>query len=166
MLQSTNVWAVLHISPSLVMSLAHSYSHTPHYFYFSITFSTSLIHHWAPHHCNLTCEPLCLLVHNTHLCSIRLASLSWWTHDVWFTCFTFPLLVTMCALLQPDQSQIIVPCGQALYYSFASDEPCVCFLVYHLYITCLFHPSVRCAVLLTHHRNDYSVSYIAESVKT
>ena len=26
------------------------------------------------------------------------------------------------------------------YYSFALDEPCACFLVYHLYLTCLYLP--------------------------
>ena len=63
------------------------------YFFFSITFSTLLIHHHTPCHCDLPCELLCLLAHNTCLCSIRLALLIWWTHDLWFTCFTFLYLI-------------------------------------------------------------------------
>ena len=35
---------------------------------------------------------------------------------------------------------IMNPCAMqsGTYYSFASDEPCACFLVYHLYLTCLY----------------------------
>ena len=48
-------------------------------------------------------------------------------------------LVTQHALLQPDQSQVIAPCSQALtIHSFTSDEPCAHFLDYHSYLACLY----------------------------
>ena len=53
---------------------------------------------------------------------------------------TFPFLVTSCApvVAQPITNHCAVWSGT--YYSFASDESCACFLVYHLYITCLYLP--------------------------
>ena len=74
-----------------------------------------------------------------HLCCIGPASLIWWTDDLQFTWFTFLYLVIMCALLQPGQSQIIVPCGQALIIALPQMSLVLTFLfTYHLYITCLY----------------------------
>ena len=84
-----------------------------HYFHFSITFSTSLIHHNA-RHCDHMWESPHLLTHDTRLCSIKPALVIWWTDDLWFTCYISFLSYLMCTLPQPSQSQVIVPCGQAL----------------------------------------------------
>ena len=115
------------------MSTLIRYSHIPLYFCFSITFSTSLIHHYTP---PLTW--LHMFVHDTHLCFIRPALLIWWTDVLWFTCFISILSSPMCALAQPILNPHTAQSGT--YYSFTSDEPCAHFLVYHSYITCLYLP--------------------------
>ena len=60
--------------------------------------------------------------------------------DIWpMICIvTFPFLVTQCAPLWPDQSQVIMPCGQGICCCFTTDEPCAWFLYYHVYLTCLY----------------------------
>ena len=62
--------------------------------------------------------------------------------DIWpMICIvTFPFLVTQCAPLWPDQSQVIMPCGQGICCCFTTDEPCAWFLDYHLYLTHLSLP--------------------------
>ena len=92
-----------------LMSLLIRYSHIPFYFHFSITFPTLLIHHYAP----LLMWPH-TTTHNTRLHFNRPVSLIWWTDVLQFTCFISILSSPMCALLQPDQSQILTPCSQAL----------------------------------------------------
>ena len=61
--------------------------------------------------------------------------------DIWSMdlIVTFPFLVTSCApvVAQPITNHCAAWSGT--YYSFASDESCACFLVYHLYITCLIY---------------------------
>ena len=46
------------------------------------------------------------------------------------------LVAPMCTLLQSDQSQALAPCGQALSIT----SPYAHFLVFHLYLTCLYLP--------------------------
>ena len=60
------------------------------------------------------CQHDCTQCIHTHLCFIRPASLIWWTDFLQFTCFMSILSSPTCTLLQPDQSQILTPRGQAL----------------------------------------------------
>ena len=94
-----------------LMSLLIRYSHIPFYFHFSITFSTWLIHHYAP---PLTWLHAFTSIHDTCLRFIRPALLIWWTDVLWFTCFISILICPMCTLPWPNQSQILTLCGQAL----------------------------------------------------
>ena len=109
----------------------------PFYFHFSFTSSISLIHHYTPpHQCNRTW--LYSHSHNIHTCFMGLISLIWWTHDLWFTCFTSILSIpNMCP---PRVWPIMSPCTawSGTYYSFTSDDPYARFLVYHSYLTCLY----------------------------
>ena len=122
----------------MVMSLAHSILSYTLLFSLFYYFYTLLIHHCAPCHHDLTCKPPHLLVHDTHLFSIRLASLIWWTHDLQFTHFTFLYLVTSCTptMAQPIMNHHATQSGT--YYTFTLDEPCAHLLAYHSYITCLY----------------------------
>ena len=88
----------------VMMSLLIRYSLIPYYFHLSIT----SLHRWSS-----TTHPVRASM-ITHLCFIRPALLIWWTYDLWFTCFIAILSYPMCALLQPDQSWIIMLQSQAL----------------------------------------------------
>ena len=80
-----------------------------------------------------------LLAHDTHLHFIRPASLIWWTDVLQFTGFISILSSPMCL---PAAWSIMNPHAtwSGTYYSFALNEPCACFLVCHLYLTCLYLP--------------------------
>ena len=118
----------LTISSVHLMSLLIRYAHIPFYFCFSFTFSTLLIHHYAPP-----------LWHNhTQSHSLHWTNL---THlmDTWFMIHMYLLLFLVsptCPLLQSDQSQALAPCSQALSITSAYAR----FLVFHLYLTCLYLP--------------------------
>ena len=59
--------------------------------------------------------------------------------DTWFTIHMYLLLFLVsptCPLLQSDQSQALAPRGQALFLTL----PYAHFLVFHLYLTCLYLP--------------------------
>ena len=120
-----------------MMSLLIRYAHIPFYFHFSFTFSTSLIHHYTPLlRCNRTQS------HSLH-----------WTNrtylmDIWLTIHMYLLLFLVsptCPLLRSNQSQVLAPRGQALSITL----PYAHFLVFHLYLTCLYLPFAR----EHHHRN-------------
>ena len=118
------------------MSLAHVYP---------IIFTLTLLslHCWSTttHPTDATSHmSLCNHLHPLHLPSLHWTSLAY-LMDIWcmIHMFTVPLLVTSCALPWPNQSQIIMPCSQAL--TIASLRWALCsFLVYHLYLTCLYLP--------------------------
>ena len=109
------IWSFL----DMVMSLLIRCSCIPFYFYFSITSSTLLIHHYAPPlmwlHAtwcdHMGSHPLTTLA---FIHFIGPASLIWWTGVLQFTCFISILSSPTCALLQPNQSWILMPHGQAL----------------------------------------------------
>ena len=105
-----------------LMGLPIRYTHIPFYFHFSITSSISSIHHYAP----------------PALMRSRSHSLIWWTYDLRFTCFTS--ILSIPNRHPPTVWPIMSPCTMrsGTYYSFTSDEPYACFLVYHLYLTCLY----------------------------
>ena len=94
------------------------------------------------HHQSTTTHSNCTWPHShsNHACThfIRLISLIWWTHDLQFTVFTFIISISNMhpPVVQPITSPHTV--GSGTYYSFTSDEPYACFLVYHSYLTCLY----------------------------
>ena len=54
--------------------------------------------------------------------------------------YSSPFSYFMCpTVAQPIMNHCTA--GSGTYYSFASDEPCAHFIVYHLYLTCLYLPS-------------------------
>ena len=67
-------------------------------------------------------------------------SLIWWTHDLWFTCFTS--ILSIPNVCPPAVWPITNPhtARSGTFYSFTLDEPYACFLVYHSYLTCLYLP--------------------------
>ena len=68
------------------------------------------------------------------LCSISLASLTWWTDDILFTCYiSFLSYLTHPPTAWPITNHCATQSGT--YYSFTSYEPCAHFLDYHLYLT-------------------------------
>ena len=77
---------------------------------------------------------------HTHTHLIGPILLIWWTHDLWFTCFTSILSIpnvhppTVWPIMSPHTT------WSGTLYSFASDEPYALFLVDHLYLTCLYLP--------------------------
>ena len=84
--------------------------------------------------------PLCTLTacDCTHTRFIGPISLIWWTHDLWFTCFTSILSIPNVhpPAVWPITSPRTMQSGT--FYSFASDEAYAHFLVYHSYLTCLY----------------------------
>ena len=126
----------------MVMSLLIRYSRIAFYFHFSITFSTLLIHHYAPQHDCTWHNHMCLhlLSHGTCLHFIRPASLIWWTDVLQFTCFIS--ILSNPNVWAPVAQPTMNPHGawSGTYYSFASDEPYARFLVDHSYLTCLYLP--------------------------
>ena len=95
------------------------------------------LHHWSTstHPCTD------VTAHNhTHTHLIRPISHIWWTHVLWFTCFTSILSnPNMCPpAVWPITSPRTMWTGT--YYSFTSDEPYALFLVDHSYLTCLYLP--------------------------
>ena len=86
--------------------------------------------------------PLCTptTCYHTHTHFIGLISLIWWTHDLWFTCFTSILSISnmhppaVWWIMSPHTTQ------SGTFYSFALDKPYAHFLVYHSYLTCLYLP--------------------------
>ena len=62
-------------------------------------------------------------------------------YDLWTTLFIFSFLslfsFTQCILSRPNQSQVIVPCGQDLTIRFAAHKPCARF-TYRLYLRLLY----------------------------
>ena len=53
--------------------------------------------------------------------------------------YSSPFSYFMCpTVAQPIMNHCTA--GSGTYYSFASDEPCAHFIVYHLYLTCLYLP--------------------------
>ena len=120
----TNWW----ISHIVLMSLFIRYTHIPFYFHFSFTSSTSSIHHYAlqPHVTTLTLassDQSCLfdghMIYNSHV---------------------FTSILSISNMHPPVVWPIMIPCTvrSGIYYSFTSDEPYARFLVYHLYLTCLY----------------------------
>ena len=100
------------------------------------------LHCWSttmyPCRCNHTWSHLHL--HFTHTHFIGPASLIWWTHVLWFTCFISILSSpNMCPpVVQPIMNPRTTQSGT--YYSFASHEPYAHFIVDHSYLTCLYLP--------------------------
>ena len=111
----------------MVMSLLIRYTHIPFYFRFSITSSTSLIHHYAPPY-----QHNCTQFHS-HL-------LIWSTHVLWFTCFIS--ILSIPNVCPPVVWPITNPhtTWSGTFYSFTSDELYAPFLVDHSYLTCLYLP--------------------------
>ena len=112
-----------------LMSLLIRYAHIPFYFHFPFAFPTSLIHHYAP------------LLQHDRACTWQLHSLHWtdltYLMDTWLTIHMYLLLFLvspMCPLLRSDQSQALTLRSQALSITL----PYAHFLVYHLYLTCLY----------------------------
>ena len=111
-----------------------------HYFHFSITFSTLLIHYYAPRWHNLPHEPPWLLTCDvlafTSLDQPRLFNgHMMYNSHVYSSPFSY--------LMHPPMAQPIMnhcTAQSGTYYSFTSDEPCAHFLVYHLYLTCPYLP--------------------------
>ena len=145
---------------AMVMSPAHLVLPYTHLF---LLFSTSLIHHYTPHRCDLMCKPPCSLAYYTPLCSIRLALLIWWTDDLQFTCFISILSYPTCALLWLNQSWSIAPCSQALtiaslQMSLVCSLSCLSF-VYNLHVFSVpsqftriyVFPQISDSVCLPHH---------------
>ena len=83
---------------------------------------------------------LCPLAHNTHICFISPALFIWWTDVLQFTCFIS--ILSSPNVHPPTAWPITNPHAtwSGTYYSFTLDEPCAHFLVYHLYLTCLYLP--------------------------
>ena len=77
---------------------------------------------------------------HTCTCFIGPVSLIWWTHVLWFTCSIYFLGIpdmhppAVWPITNPHTTQ------SGTYHSFALDEPYACFLVDHLYLTCLYLP--------------------------
>ena len=61
----------------------------------------------------------------------------WPTDHVVIFSFLSLFSFTWCILLQPNQSQVIAPCGQDLTIHFSAHEPCAHF-TYHLYLRLLY----------------------------
>ena len=98
------------------------------------------------HHHKFTHEPLCLLMHNIHLCWTLYLLFHWtvfaYLMNIWpmIHIATSLFLVTQCtpAVAWPIMSHCTARSGT--YCSFTSDEPCAHFLDYHLYSTHLYVP--------------------------
>ena len=109
-------------------TLLIQYCHIPIYFHFSITFSTSLIHHAD------TTSHMSLCDASPSLDQLHLfdGQMIYHSHVI------FPFLVTWHT---PTVAQPIMSCHTAwsgIYCSFTSDEPCAHFLDYHSYLTHLY----------------------------
>ena len=109
-----------------LMSLLIRYAHIPFYFRFSFTFSTSLIHHYAPLlQRDRMWSRLCSHVNHTRLFDGHMP----------YDSHVF-LVSPMCPPLQSDQSRALALRGQALVITL----PYAHFLVFHSYLTCLYLP--------------------------
>ena len=117
-----------------------------HYFFFSSVPFPSLIHCHAPCQHDLMCEPLWLLMCNAHLCWILYQLLHWTSSPYLMDRWLIVLIATflfLSYLMHPIAAWPIIshcPMWSCTYCSFISDEPCACFLDYHLYLTCLYLP--------------------------
>ena len=110
-------------------------SYIAHYFHFSITFSTLLIHYYAPCQHDLLHEPLWLFAFTSLDQPCLFDGHMMYDSHVYsspFSYFMYPPVARPITNHHATQS--------GTYYSFTFDEPCACFLVYHLYLTCLYLP--------------------------
>ena len=86
--------------------------------------------------------PLCTTHRHDHTRThfIGPVSLIWWTHVLQFTCSIS--ILSIPNVCPPMVQPIMDPCTMwsGTYHSFALDEPYAHFLVYHLYLTCLYLP--------------------------
>ena len=125
----------------------------PHYFCFSITFSTLLIHYYTPCQCNLLHKPPQSLMYDT----LTFASSDWPclfdghminNPHVYSSPFSYIMHPPW-----PDQSQIITLCGQALTIASLQMSLVLAFL-FTICICLAFaspHFALHCIALQSHH---------------